>query len=650
MKKLVLSIIAFAIAVAMYAQADPVPFNDVNQVADQRAQSLWGDVQSGDPITYYSKSDELIGYRFTYSIGEPFPEENALLQQCNNARLADDKKSQWGIDEYGTMFVSCRKDMAVFQDHSMSLPPYYTMGRLMEEKATEAIGGPVVLKRAYYINFPNQWFCYTNGSEDIYIKVFPDLKVVDHAGFHQIVDPLDDICITGDFSAEWEQYLNGPPDAPTAAVWIPNHDGNCRFYDWSYGCSPTAAAMLLSYWDYVSIVSGYSNYAKLIDFYYRRWDGIQGETDYQVPNVNKQLAIAMNTDTVVGGGTTRTDIVPGYTSVTNTTNGYNFVNTHHDHGTDYVWYFNKIVSEIGTYHRPVHISIPGHSECCVAYDIATNEIGVHNTWWEGVQWISRTNLERVYTIVPGGAFGAAIELDWPLGDTQYNHNGNGESLYEGDVYEIRWDAEYYAGSHVRLLYSTTAGYYGWTYITTNTPNDGKYDWKVPSGLNSTNCRIQVRIYNSSNAIIGADASLGNFKIYSGGSLPVLSEDAATNTSTVPDYFQFTNTSGYWNVVGSRPNTSGDNWDIELYDNTNFSNLLESSTYGPDQVDFVLVDGNHVSSVSRGIKLSRSSGSGTAKVEFEGGSDLITPDIPLNTSWPAGDVVSIWDVYLQPGYY
>jgi len=649
MRRIVLLLIAVACSAVIQAQRSNVPLEDVKQVADQQAQALWGDVQRDEPIAYYSKQDELIGYRFTYSFGNAFPDENALLQQCDQFRLADDEKAQWGIDTYGTMFVSCRSDMAVFQDYSKFLSPHYAFGQLMQEKAAAAIGGPVTLTRAYYINFQNQWFCYTNGSEEIYIKVFPEVKVVNQAEFHQIVDPLDDICHKGDFTAEWQSYLNGYfPDSPAAQVWIPNHDGNCKFYDWSYGCSPTAAAMLLSYWDYVSMVVGYSNYGKLIDWYFQRWDGIQVETDYQVPNTNKELAIAMGTDTVVGGGTDRTNIVPGYTTVTNTNNGYSFTNTHHDHGTDYVWYFDKIVSEIGTYSRPVHISIPGHSECCVAYDAATNMIGVHNTWNEGVQWISRTNLERVYTIVPGGASGAAVEMAHPMGDILYNHNGSGETFYAGDVFEIRWDYEALSGSYAKLSYSTNGGY-NWTSISTNTPNDGVYDWNVPSGLNSTQCRIWVGIFNASNAVVSQDASIGNFKIYSGGSLTVLSEDAAVNTSAEPDYYQFTS-NGYWNVVGVRNNTSGENWNIALFDNTSFTTELEESIYDADQVDYVLVDGNHASAIARGIKAFRASGTGSGKVEFEGGTDILTPDVLYSYSWPAGDVVEVWDIYLQPGYY
>ena len=628
------------------AQTEYVPLTQVKGVADQKAQVLWGNVYSSEPLAYYSKDDELIGYRFTYAINKPFPEKKLLMEQCREAYAQGDKKAQWGQNDYGTIFVSGRTDMAVIQEHSQVLSPEYAVGSIMAEKAKEQIGGDVYLKRAYYIDFQNQWFCYTNGSEDSYVKAFPKLTAVNRTEFHRIVDPLEFFTATGDFTDEWNKYLSGQMNAPTAAVMIPNHDGNCKYYDWSYGCSPTAAAMLLSYWDYLSSISS-SNYSKLVDYYFQRYDGVQADWDYQVPNTNKELAIGMNTDTT-NGSTARSDIVPGYNSVCNSINGYNFINT--DRGEASVtscW--NWIVSEVGTNGRPIHISIPDHSECCVGYDAATLEIAVHNTWWEGVDWQTRNNLQRVYTIVPGGNEGLSVVLSSPVGDVIYNHNGSGETFYAGDVFQISWSYDYSAGSYAKIYYSVNGGY-TWYSITSNTENDGKYDWAVPSGLNSTSCRIRILVYSSGGVYSGGDASTGNFKINPGGSLYALSEDVWVTASTDPDYYQFTSTPNYWSVVGVRPNTSGEDWDIAMFDDVDFSNQLASSTYGGSTVDFVVVDGNHSPSAARGIKVSRYSGAGSSRVEFEGGTDMITPGSPMTETWTSGDVVEMWDVYLTPGYY
>ena len=631
---------------ALFAGTESIPLNQVKQVADQRAASLWGSVNAAEPLAIYTQQDELIGYRFTYAVNAPFPDRQTLIRQCSEAAARGDKRAQWGNDRYGTIFLSARTDLAVYLQRSAVLSPEYAVGAAMEELAAKRTGGTVTLKRAYYVDFQNQWFCYTNGSTDIYVKAFPKLITATHDEFHALVDNLKFFTARGDFSAEWNKCLSGEMDAPAAQVMIPNHDGNCKFYDWSYGCSPTAAAMLLSYWDFVSAISG-SNYSKLVDYHFSRYDDIQVEYDYQVPNTNKELAIYMNTDTT-DGGTARSDIVPGYNTLCNTVNGYNFVNT--DYGEEsYTTCWARIVTEVGTNHRPIHVSIPGHSECCVGYDAATLEMGVHNTWWEGVDWQARTSLERVYTIVPGGSEGYSIVLASPQGDVIYNHNGSGETYYAGDVCEIRWSYDYAADSYVKLYYSVNGGGL-WYTITSNTPNDGVYDWVIPAGINSTNCRIRALVYSSTGVFSGSDGSTGNFKIYSGGSLYTLSEDAWTTASTDPDYYQFTNTGGYWNVVGIRPNVAGEDWDIALYDDAAFTNQLAISAYGGSTVDFVVLDGNHTSTLARGIKANRYSGSGSGRVEWEGGADLTTPSTPFTETWTAGDVVEMWDVYLTPGYY
>ncbi len=631
-----------------FGQTEFVPLTQVRMIADQKAMALWGKVSSSEPLAYYSKDDELIGYRFTYAINKPFPEKEWLKQQCDEAFSIGDHKLQWGIGEYGTIFVGARKDLAVIQDHSKALSPEYAVGLMMEAKAKEKLGETISMKKAYYIDFQNQWFCYTNGTDDIYVKAFPKLQAAGKDEFQQIIKPLGFFCIKGDFSSEWNKYLNREMDAPAAEVWIPNHDGNCKFYDWSYGCSPTAAAMLLSYWDYVSAVSA-NNYSKLIDYYFQRSDGLEGETDYQVPNTNKELAIAMNTDTISTGLTDRDEIAPGYTSVCNTTNGYNFTCTQFDHGMDYDWYFSKIISEIGTYGRPVHISIPGHSECCVAYDATTDEIGVHNTWYEGVQWISKTHLERVYTIIPGGAEGYAIELTYPLGDVLYNHNGSGETLYAGDVYEITWNYDYLLDSYVRLYYSTNGGY-NWTTITSNTPNDGAYDWVAPAGINSTTCRIRVHVYSSTNVFSGSDASTGNLKILPGGSLAFLVRDVAATTTTDPDYYQFTHSFYSWCAVGTRANTVGENWNMQMFSDITFTPAAIAASTFTYPVDFVVMDGNHSPMQARGIKPYRVSGTHAATVEYDGSNTTLVVGDNNNRSWPAGDVVEMRDIHLVPGYY
>ena len=76
------------------------------------------------------------------------------------------------------------------------------------------------------------------------------------------------------------------------------------FYDWSYGCSPTAATMEVGYLDEAQ---GYSR--DIYDFFHR-WDGVEGENDWQIPWAHREMALAFNTDSL-SGGTWVTAIGPG---------------------------------------------------------------------------------------------------------------------------------------------------------------------------------------------------------------------------------------------------------------------------------------------------------------------------------------------------
>ncbi len=535
--------------------------------------------------------------------------------------------------------------MDVIQSYSDVLSPEYAEGFKMRELAKENLGGNIFLKKTYYINFENQWFCFTNGSQDIYIKVFPKPEAVSEQEFHKIAGNKEDIK-TGDFSSKWDKYISGNVTVGKSQVWIPNHDGYCKFYDWSYGCAPTAAAMLVSWWDFNSI-NTVDNYSKLVDYNFQRYDYVQSSFDYQVPNVQKELAIAMDTDTLNGGGTNGWMIAPAFNQVCSD-NGYNFYAERHIHGTDSIWYFNKIQNEIGTYHRPIFIEIPGHAECCVAYDAAAEQICVHNTWWGVVELRTFTDVIRVYTVEAGGAFGNPVNLVSPLGDISYNGNGNGGSYGANGMMEIKWNSDY--ANNTNLYYSLNGGY-NWTTIISNTLNDGVYDWKIPSGINSQECRIKVEIKASDGSLLGSDGSFGNFEIIPGGTIDTLESDVKVIAGVDPSYFQFSPDYPTWCVVGVglRPDLPGEDWDVYLYDDNVFSNVIASSMYGESYFDFIVLDGHKAPSQYWGVKFDRYSGIGSIYVEFENGNEILTIGDNPDT-WSGSDVVEMYDVYLESGSY
>jgi hypothetical protein len=84
MKKSVLFLMISILAASnSFCQSVEVSLNVVRRIANQNAAALWGDVSPAEPISYYSASDELIGYRFNYAIENPFQMRHCLYKRAS---------------------------------------------------------------------------------------------------------------------------------------------------------------------------------------------------------------------------------------------------------------------------------------------------------------------------------------------------------------------------------------------------------------------------------------------------------------------------------------------------------------------------------------------------------------------------------------
>ncbi|MGB4204530.1 MAG: C39 family peptidase, partial [Bacteroidales bacterium] len=651
MKRKLLLMPMVLVAYLLSAQVDYVPIEQVKQIAFQNATSLWGEVYADEPIPLYNLQDELIAYTFNFSIGKHFPDKNVLIEKCDLPRDSDSKNDRWLIGDYGNMLVSAKRDLAPIVNYTQSISDEYAYGAEVRRLASQKLKtDALTLQRIYLMNDIAKWYCFSDGIRKVFVKVFPPVEVYTEQEFNSVVLQKYNAprlwTLSEDIDNMWDDLLTGKVLNSKADHLIPNEE-YVPFYDWSYGCTPTAFAMALAYWDNRGIISA-NDYGNLVKHHFQRYDHGQYETDKNVPDLQKALAIAMSTDTMTG---TTGDCcwLSGFIAETSA-RGYSF-SGQDKYGTS-AQYLSWTKTEINN-GRPIHWGTPGHSNTAVGYT-DNNYVICHRTWQPVHNNVIYTECDLVGTIVPGGSYGAAVNIVSPYGDPRYSDYATlpnqGEHLYAGNAFEITWNYDYHANTYARILYSTNGGL-NWNTIVNNIPNNGLYDWRIPSGLpNSTHGRVKIEIWHPQNGLQAADGSWGNFDFHTGGSLPNLSEDVTVNTTTVPDYFQFTNTPNYWSVVGIRSNNSGEDWDIQLHGTTNFNDVIASSSLGGSAVDFVVIDGSHTTSTSRGIKAKRFSGTGTARIEFEGGTDIITPGNALSASWPAGDVVEIYDVYLTPGLY
>jgi hypothetical protein len=506
----ILSVLLLTFVDGTHAGAeDSVPFEVIQRIALDNAASLWGDVYGTEAIPYYGLDDEIIAYMFNFSIGREFPPPDQVIERSEKARRESNDEERWGVDRYCHLIVSASYSMPPIPAYSKCLSEEFACDQQLRQMAKNALGTPAAqLVKIYYIIPSQKWYAYSDGQKEVYVRVFPPPTVYSEDEFTRKVKEVVGPSRKGDFRLLWQEFESGKKLSLKANHYIPMQE-ECPYYDWSYGCSPTAAAMLLAYWDNYSLYSP-DNYANLVDYHLQRWDSVEEETDYQVPNLQLQLALAMSTDTL-SGSTSRDNIAPGYVHCANFINGYGF-SSWRVHGS-YTQLFDTLTQHIDA-GRPIHASVDiptGHSVCVVGYT-DDDYIIAHDTWHPpNHNWYFDV-LANVYPVIPGLAYGYAVKLTSPVGDTLYNHDGNGEVWYAGNTYEITWNRDTSSDS-VMISLSTGGGRSGtWAVIEDSTANDGSWLWTIPLGMSTTQARISVDLRDGGGSVLGGDGSLGNFMI------------------------------------------------------------------------------------------------------------------------------------------
>lgn len=646
MKKLATTLIMLLLMVnlASAQSIETVPFTTIKIIADRNAESLWGEVYPAEPIPYFGLDEEIIAWRLNYSIGKPFPTNEQLLIERKEFEAQGEKYAKWGSGKFGRLLVSARPDLPVIIETSACLSPEFAEAAKMERMLRKAFNGQAAeFEKAYYFDHFNTWYKYRSGNVVKYINLAPTGGIIDQDEFEARRQQADYFIKPGDFEEDWQKYREGFTENTDAAKYIPYYL-MMPYYDWSYGCTPTAGAMLLGYWDATSMIESWK-YAGLVQYCYQRTDDIEGETDYNVANLQLMLALAMDTDTT-SGSTMPHMMDNGYKHVVNDIMNYSF-----SVGTYYTLHWTRLTDEIDA-GRPVHVDISGHSVCALGYNSSNNKVYTHYTWENEIVSISRWSMLHLVTVHPGGSTGDAVMLQRPFGDPRYNRDGQGEEVYEGDFYEVDWAADKYLGTtSVDLFYSISGGL-GWELIVEGAPNMGYYNWEVPTGIASNQCRVMIYLQDTEFApyIAAADGSHGNFKIIAGGSVPVLSNEVAREAETQAEFYHFEHPHPSWAIVGAFPEDYTSQWTCELWDE-DFDDLIMES-YHLVRHNFVVLDGNHLPAETYGIKTRPIVGDTTVYVQYEGDNDelTLTPGATTSINWQANKYVEMRDIHLTPGHY
>ena len=367
---------------------ETVPFQLAKNVAISTAEALSIQGQLGPVYTYYEVDGKPAVYVFVFSLTQtPFPEDTEILKKValgweayqqkkeignwEGIRLA--KKMITGQGDFFTIVVSARSELGPVVEYFYGLPLHYSAREKALRVALDKMGRQKAgLSRVIFCSPFDVWFEFASGNERSYVSPFLftsntaeeiflayPMKMTE-AQKNKIKSDWERIESGKGFDFSLDQFrITGVPD-----------------FDWSYGCSPTAGADVLGYWD----ANGYD---LLIDYYFDRYDGVEHEMDYNVPNVQQQLSWAMDTDSSTGG-TSLSDIGPGIRMVCNHPdyeNNYGF-----EDWTDYEMSLGYLINEIRSGNPAVwnvfqHPYYGNHSVCAMGWGPPdTTYICIHDTW------------------------------------------------------------------------------------------------------------------------------------------------------------------------------------------------------------------------------------------------------------------------------
>lgn len=489
----------------------------VRAVALRKAAAEYPGARLGVELPYVDQTGATVAYSFVFRVdgGEMGGYDDVRADiLAERAQLGPDVDLTRWRSKYAHVTVSARRDRRPILRYGYGAGEYWAVGAVARERARLALGSEVRFTRLYFIH-PVVYFEFEDaaGRRVIYSEHFErswDSREAFVAEVEQNIAEMrarhgfDASAAAAVHFAEWETALAADFRDYTE-VFVPSV-GRAPFYDWSYGCTPTSGAMVLGYIDRTQ------DYGKLIKWFAQRYDMVEGEPDWQIPNAQRECAIAMGTDTT-RGGTSIYGIAGGLQSV-GMANGYVFTMLDALGASWNDWCWDTIKMEIDAGRAHVWSALWAiHSLAAFGYREPQKDVYVHNTWWAPAEWWghSGNDFAHVASPDPWGGDPRRVELVYPKGDTNYNSNGRGQQFYVGDTVRVVWANFGPSGSRVGIDLSLNGGK-DWTVLDDNVPDTGAWNWVVSTELRrNDSTRLRLRQY-SGTAMTSADGSFGNFLI------------------------------------------------------------------------------------------------------------------------------------------
>jgi hypothetical protein len=416
--------------------------------------------------------------------------------------------------KYSHMLVSARRDRSPVIAFGYGTSEFYAIAARAQELAQSALGATATLSRIYFV-FPSTYLEFADGQGGHYVvsQHFERTWSSRQAFTSYVTDtkaelakqfPVDEAAVAAYHNREWDKAMTHAAGS-FSEVFIPNVE-LVPFYDWSYGCTPTAGAMVCGYVDRVQ------NSGRMVDWFYQRQDGVEGENDWQIPNIQRECAIEMSTDTTTGG-TSIYSISNGLAQVS-TEAGYYWSVTNEQGASWNDWSWATITAEIDAGHVMIWSALwETHSLTGCGYRTDDKFVYVHNTWWTPAEWWTHSgdNYCHVAAVTPDAGDERNIHIIYPIGDTFYNSNGRGEVLYVGDTVRVTWDNNGHPGTGVDIDLSVNGGR-SWSPLVAGVADSGAWHWAISEALSAgDSLRLRLSQYDGSTLVSG-DGSFGNFRM------------------------------------------------------------------------------------------------------------------------------------------
>jgi len=475
--------VVLMLAAALMSAAEMVPREQVQQMVGNIVAQQAGEYHFDEMVTYYGFDEMPNAYAMIYknSIGEPFTVVAGARWTCTP------------ISEFSHALPNC----------------YYTLEKA-QVRAHEFLEDNAVFSKIYYWGPEEEYYLFTSTRGAVLVNTY-SMRCIDKQEFFA-VQPERHAELEAAVKTKWIEYLACTDFSTRYTAYIPD----VPYCLWSYGCSPTASAMLFWYWNN-------NGYGDLVDHFFDRWDAVEVEYDLNLPNVQRELAIAMGTESTYTGGTNPSFIRPGHLTVANTYHDYSFSSSQSPiGGPGNGWVFTYLKNEIDA-GRPAHWGLwnyyyggqfINHSVCAMGYDIIVPDtfVVVHTTWSSGdYSWALWTYYSGVYsedmviTLVPGGSNPDNIDLTWPSSLSTW--------MFRGLRYEFRWESEGTGTDHIKMWLAPgipNQGYDStyWTVLENSIPNTGSYIYDVPD--ESLHHRINIVALDGGGTRLTADGSYASF--------------------------------------------------------------------------------------------------------------------------------------------